>query len=174
LAGVLSDPLDTLIIHGAFCSFALVAISQLRSRRVGRLAVAACMDENALRALGYSPTRLRLQAFVLAAVLAGMAGSLQTHYIGAVEPRMASIPQTVLFLCGTVLSGRKSVWGCFLGSFFLIVVPEMLQKGLTIGGSPVWYAFPLVQVSYGALISIAAFFLFPRGAMIAKRSFGNQ
>lgn len=162
LAGVLTDNLDAVLIHGLFCGLCLGLIAFIRRRRLGRLATAARLDENALRVSGYSPTLIKLQIFVLASVMGGAAGALQANYLGAVEPRQAALSQSVLFLCGAVLSGNRSVLGAFLGAFFLVGVPELLQKGLTAWAGRGWQVFPAIQVLYGILLIGVAFALFPR------------
>jgi branched-chain amino acid transport system permease protein len=161
LQGVLGNDADVLAVALLFFIGAVVAVIWIRSTRIGKLAHAARMDEHALAALGHDPVMVKTQVFSAAAFLAAFSGATVAHYLGAVEPRMASIQQTILILCGTILSGRGSVFGVLLGAAFVVVVPEILQSILSSGSESSWRAFPAAQIVYGCLVIATAAVLFP-------------
>ena len=103
-----------------------------------------------------------------------IAGALQAHVIGAVEPSMSSVHMTVLFLCGTILSGRRTSLGTLLGAAFLVVIPLLMQKFLSSELGSQWKVFPFVHVIYGILVAGVAFMLFPRVKSLLKFEMDEQ
>jgi branched-chain amino acid transport system permease protein len=159
--------IDAFLICFSFCGICFLIIYYLRNVRFGLLIRACRDDENAIISMGYRALMLKVEMFVSASAMAGTAGALHAHFIGAVEPNMSSIQLTVLLLCGTILSGRKHVWGAFIGAGFLIIVPEMLQRFFITEWGAHWQVFPIVQVCYGILVICVTIFIFPkiRGAL---------
>lgn len=136
----------------------LTGIHWLRQRRIGAIIVAVRVDENAAAALGIRPVLVKLQAFLLSSFLAALAGGMQAHLLGVVEPRMASISMTVVLLVGTILSGRKA-WGCVFGATFVVLMPELLQRLFLLRSEPHWRVFLASQAIYGAIIIALVFSL---------------
>jgi branched-chain amino acid transport system permease protein len=162
LHGFITDAVDSLLINMVFAGTALWLVSWIRTSRIGMLTKAVKFDENALSILGFRPLLIKVQVFAISALFAGTAGAMQAHYLGVVEPKMSSVYQTVLILCGTILSGSKSVMGSLLGASFLIVLPEILQNIFSKYFGTDWQVFPVVHIVYGVFIILVAFFLFPR------------
>lgn len=87
----------------------------------------------ALRVLGESPTlaeslgrsafRLKISAYVLGALPAGIAGALFTYLTGFVSPDSFTIDVLIAVLAATVVGGADSVWGAPLGAALLVLGP---------------------------------------------------
>ena len=170
----LSAPsIDVLIILLCITAFCLLVIFRISRTRFGRLVDASRIDENMTSILGFSPLKIRSQVFLLAGIFAGGAGALQAHYIGAVDPTLSSIQMTILILCGTILSGNKSFWGCSVGTVFIILLPEVLQRLLTFLFGSNWIIFQWVQVLYGLIIVILVFTVFPVKKSFLKSDVGG-
>lgn len=171
LSNFISSEMDSLILCFLFVAFCFSVVNFVRTRRFGMYVLACRDDENALRALGVRTLLVKVQVFSTASLLAGAAGAFHAHYLGAIEPKMSSITNTVLIVCGTILCGRKNVFGCLFGAFFLAAIPEILDRViqsdagknliLRFTDDP-WKIFPLMQISYGLLVIIIALFIFPR------------
>jgi branched-chain amino acid transport system permease protein len=170
---ILPDGLDSLIIHLLIAGLCLTFIKWIRIRRFGILVSAAHSDETALSTMGYRTTLLKVQVFAIAGFLAALAGALHAHYLGALEPRMSSIQQTVLILCGTILSGKKSVFGTLIGASFIVVLPEILQYLLVSGLGSGRFVFPFVQILYGILIIFVTLLVFPRVRSALRSKMGS-
>jgi len=162
LTKYISPTIDSLFICIIFTCICFTIIYKIRKLRVGILIKACRNDENALVALGHRPLILKLEVFSIAGCFAGIAGSIHAHYLGAVEPHMASISQTILFLCGTILSGKKYILGTFIGAAFLIVIPEVLQRIFIAKWGVMWQIFPIVQICYGILIVCVTIIIFSK------------
>jgi branched-chain amino acid transport system permease protein len=84
-------------------------------------------DENAAQAVGVPVTRVKVIAFVLSAVLAGIAGGLVAWNRSYIDPPSMFDPtidlQTVVFV---LLGGIGTVWGPLLGSVVLTLIGEVL------------------------------------------------
>jgi len=162
-----------LLVILIFVSISFLAVSIINKTRIGLLFEASRVDESTVQILGYSPLKIKLQAFVISGLLGGAAGAMQAHYIGAVDPGLCSLSQTILILCGTILSGRKSILGSFIGSFFIIVVPEIIQKMISLQFGSSWQIFPAIQVIYGMLIIIISFSVFRQKQSFLRIEIGN-
>lgn len=87
------------------------------------LALQAMRDNpRRLRALGYPIAALRLVAFVIAGVIAGLGGLLSVWLNGSVSPGTAGINATMEVLIAAVLGGLRHPIGAFAGAFAFAVI----------------------------------------------------
>jgi len=84
----------------------------------GRTLRAVREDDVAARALGKSPTRIRLQAFALGGAIMGLAGAVQTHFIGFVAPGnflpMMTFQVWAMLIVGGSGNNRGAIFGAVL------------------------------------------------------------
>ena len=84
-------------------------------------------DESAAQAVGVPTTRVKVTAFALSAVLAGLAGGLVAWNRSYIDPPSMFDPtvdlQTVVFV---LFGGIGTVWGPLIGSVILTIVGEQL------------------------------------------------
>jgi branched-chain amino acid transport system permease protein len=69
---------------------------------------------------------LRLQVFVLAGTLAGLAGSLYAPYQGFVSPEILYWTKSGEVLLATVLGGIYSFWGPPVGAGIMLSLKDVL------------------------------------------------
>jgi len=106
--------------------------------RVGRAFVAMRDHDLAAELLGINLFKYKLQAFFLAAVYAGIAGSLAAHQIRHINSETFNLIDSVMFMGMLVIGGL----GSNLGPIFGTIVVELLIEGATLLG-PVFIAtFP--------------------------------
>jgi branched-chain amino acid transport system permease protein len=88
-------------------------------------------------AMGASVFRHKLLAFVLAALLASVAGWLFAHLQRTVNPSPFGIGRSLDYLFMAVLGGVGHIWGAFVGAAFTSVLKDVLQAWLPklFGGS---------------------------------------
>jgi branched-chain amino acid transport system permease protein len=96
-------------------------------------------DETAAAALGKSPARYRLEAFVLGAMVMGLGGGIYVHFVGFVAPEdflpiLTFQVWTMLVVGGSgsnrgALVGGVLVWGLWSASGALVaaVLPQAMQ-----------------------------------------------
>lgn len=86
-------------------------LSNLIESRVGRALRAIHGSENAASAVGIPIARFKTQVFVLAAVLAAVAGVLLTHYNAGIGPSDASVMKSVRYVAIVAVGGMANLRG---------------------------------------------------------------
>ncbi len=104
----------------------IVAYNASRSR-MGRAFVAIRDNDLAAELLGVNLFAYKLQAFFLAAVFAGLAGSLAAHNIRHINSETFGLIDSVIFLGMLIVGGL----GSNLGPFFGAILIELLTEGAT-------------------------------------------
>ncbi len=96
--------------------------------RLGIALDAIRMDEDAVRSSGLNTTRLKLFAFMVSAMVAGIGGALYIHYLGSIAPRgIFEINFLFTILVAALLGGAGSIVGPIIGAFFLTFLLELLR-----------------------------------------------
>ncbi len=90
-------------------------IRQILRSRTGRSLLAIREDQLAAEALGVFVAKQKIMAFVLSAVLAGVAGVLYAFFVRCLSPEGFSIIESTEFLIFLVLGGVGNLWGPALG-----------------------------------------------------------
>jgi branched-chain amino acid transport system permease protein len=110
------------------CAGLAMAACWLATRGRRRTAYAMLRDAPlAAAASGLDLGRLRTQAFVLGAALAGAAGALHVHTLRVVSPEILAFDTMVLCLTMTVIGGRLRLAGAVLGALLLTHLPEWFR-----------------------------------------------
>jgi branched-chain amino acid transport system permease protein len=99
--------------------FVFASLRVLLASPFGRVVVALRENEHRLRMLGYATFRYKLVCFVLAGMLAGLAGWLAAAHDGLVNPEALEL----------VLQGWTKHWQLLLGGFIVLSVLFM-PRGL--------------------------------------------
>ena len=92
-------------------ALAMLLLLNLIRSRAGRALRALHGAEEAAAAMGVDVSRLKLQVFVLSAVLAGVAGAFLTHFNGGIGPSETSILKSVRYVAIVAVGGMGSLWG---------------------------------------------------------------
>ncbi len=107
--------------------FAVVFSLQLVRSRVGRALRAIHTSESAARSLGVNIGRLKIQVFVLSAVLSSVAGCLYAHFVTFINPSGFSLMYSIRFVTMAAVGGMANIWGAVAGTTFLTILPEKLR-----------------------------------------------
>lgn len=117
-----------------FLWFALVvlaliaaAAALLHASRYGRAMIAVRDDELAAEMTGIDTTRIKVGAFVLAAICAAIAGALFACHTRFVAPEDFSYPHSINYLAMLIVGGEGSIVGAILGAVVLTFLPEWLR-----------------------------------------------
>lgn len=110
-------------------ALALLVIFFLRlsKSKFGRSLEAIREDETAAAVMGIDVARYKLFAFVMGALIAGVAGALNAHYTFFLSPREYGFDPAVDILTMAVLGGTSSFVGPILGAAILTILPEALR-----------------------------------------------
>lgn len=121
-------PKATTLVLAAAVAFAVIAAAlAFKESRSGLLLRSSRDDEVASGALGAHIPRLRWQAFVLSAFIAGIGGGLWGHFITSFSPNAFYLRETFVILGMLVIGGPNTVTGAVLGAFVVTTAFEGLR-----------------------------------------------
>nr|WP_249780115.1 branched-chain amino acid ABC transporter permease [Bradyrhizobium sp. dw_411] len=103
------------------------AVSLLRSP-TGRAFNAIRNNEAVAQTLGIPVARMKIQAFVLSAFYAGLAGGLYSTAVGFIDPLEFGLGTSVRHVIYIVVGGVGSVGGSVVGAVLLTFLPELLRS----------------------------------------------
>ncbi|HAS33138.1 MAG: branched-chain amino acid ABC transporter permease [Microbacterium sp.] len=132
--------------------------------RLGHLARATRENEQRVRVLGLSPFTVRLTVFVIAAVLASLAGIAYMLLQSGTVPRAVSADLTITILVMVVLGGVGFRWGAIVGGVLYTLLDQrltVLAGSEAITGLPDVLRIPLSEPLFllGALFILVVMFL---------------
>ncbi|AGH86018.1 branched-chain amino acid ABC transporter permease [Ralstonia pseudosolanacearum] len=105
----------------------LFVLARLRRSKVGRAFEAIKEDETAAGLMGINVAGTKLLAFVLGAMIAGLAGALNAHLTFFIGPAEFGFDRGVEILTMAILGGTSGLTGPVLGSVILSLLPELLR-----------------------------------------------
>jgi branched-chain amino acid transport system permease protein len=105
----------------------LGSMHRLMTCRFGRALVGIRENELAAEAMGVHTTRYKIQAFVLAAFYAGIAGSYYAHFVKYISPDSFYIYESFILLAMLAFGGQGNLIGPVVGAAVLIIIPEMFR-----------------------------------------------
>lgn len=132
----------------------LVAALRIKASSLGRAYLSIREDEVAAEAMGVNATRYKVQAFVVAAFFAGLAGSLYAHQLPIRAADLGFLKSFDIIIV-IVLGGLGSISGAVLAAVVLTMLPEWLRD---VGGGVDRY-----RVIIYALLLVAMMVLRPQG-----------
>jgi len=132
-----------------FNGLAFLAVHNLLNSRMGR-AIRSLKDPVMAQSFGVSTTSLNVAIFVLAAVLAGLSGWLNVHYVSVVNPGPFGVGASIDYLFMVIVGGTSSLAGALLGPAVvegLRTVVRDIMPGLSgVGGSFEIMAFGAIVI----------------------------
>ncbi|MBL8047786.1 MAG: branched-chain amino acid ABC transporter permease [Chthonomonas sp.] len=110
-------------------AFVTIAVCRnLLQNAQGLAFIAVREDEVAANAMGVNTTRIKVGAFVLGSMFAGMAGSLFANFDGFLTPDKFKMDISFLILTMVVLGGTGSITGSVVAAIVLYIIPEQLRN----------------------------------------------
>ncbi|MDX2163354.1 MAG: branched-chain amino acid ABC transporter permease [bacterium] len=159
------DNFEYITISLPMLLIAMFFVYRLERSRVGRAFAALREDELAAAAMGIAPTRYKVLAFVMGAVLAGIVGALNAHLLNTWNTRQGTFDAAILTLAFVIIGGSRTFLGPVMGGLLLTALPEVLRAVAGIDGLPPIVAQFLTEgrlIIYGLLIAFGTLF-FPQG-----------
>ncbi len=118
------------LLYLALALGAVTVCHNVQRSRLGRAMVAVRESELAAAALGISPARIKVIAFVLSSFLAGVAGAMfawQQQYLTIVPP--FDLGMSVAYVAMLVLGGIGTTFGAVAGALAWVVLAPVLEEG---------------------------------------------
>jgi branched-chain amino acid transport system permease protein len=132
-----------------------------RESRAGLQLRASREDELAAGSFGVNVRFRRLQAWTLAAVLAGLSGALLAHFITAFSPKQFYFALTFSYIVMLIIGGTATVSGAIAGTVIVLVIRELLRElesGFQIGAIAVGPIFGATQIVLALLMLLVMYF----------------
>jgi urea transport system permease protein len=151
----LKDPTNKLMLYSiaaVVLLLALAAARQLMHSRFGELLVAVRDQEERVRFLGYDPATIKTVTYVIAAVMAGIAGALFVPIVGIISPADVGVIPSIAFLIGVAIGGRATLLGPVLGALSVAVAQTSLAS-----------TFPSFWVYFQGLLFVLVIGFMPGG-----------
>ena len=106
----------------------VIAVRHLNYSRIGRAWESIREDETAAELMGVNTFKLKLLAYAMGALFAGLAGSFFCARMRFVSPESFTFLESAMVLSMVVLGGMGSIPGIILGAAALIVLPEVFRE----------------------------------------------
>lgn len=140
------------MIAAVILLLSLAAARQLMHSRFGELLVAVRDQEERVRFLGYDPATVKTVTYVVAAVLAGIAGALFVPLVGIISPADVGVIPSIAFLIGVAIGGRATLLGPVLGAVCVAAAQSSLSS-----------TFPSFWVYFQGLLFVLVIGFMPGG-----------
>jgi branched-chain amino acid transport system permease protein len=123
----LDGPLAFYALSWIFCFLVLLLALLLANSHFGRAWRALATNQEIAAALGIDVPRQRLLVFVIAAVMAALAGSLYVEFTSFVGPDLYDINIVITLFLMLFVGGRGSTVGPIVGAGILVIVPQLIS-----------------------------------------------
>ncbi|RII84314.1 branched-chain amino acid ABC transporter permease [Neopusillimonas maritima] len=134
-----------------------VFLAMLMRSRFGAALTGILVNEQRMRAAGFSTFGYKLTAYIIASGLGGLAGILYAAKDGYVNPELMNWEQSGLVLLMVILGGMGRLSGAVIGTITLILLQEIFQSQALFGEFAVHW-----HLTFGlAIIILVA--LMPKG-----------
>ncbi|HUG57830.1 MAG TPA: branched-chain amino acid ABC transporter permease [Candidimonas sp.] len=139
----------------AVMALALGIVLWLSTSRLGRQLRAIKNDEGAAACVGINVPRVRLKAWILAAIIPALVGGVEAWYTNVVDPEYSF----------HVLVTAKSIIYGMAGGFGTIIGPVIGAIALVGIDHVIWESFPLINLLLLGLVIIFLMLFLPRGVV---------
>ncbi len=144
-----------------FALGALVVAYAFQVSRWGLMLRASRDDEVAAKSSAVGVVRMRLVAFVVSAMIVGVAGALYGHFLGILTADSFYLSLTFVTLAMLVVGGVGSLTGAVTGVIVVTIVVEVLRHmevGATVGGTLVHLPQGSQEIGLGMVMALIMIF----------------
>jgi len=115
-----------------YLTLAILALLTLAARMIEHSKYGAALravhdDELAAEAVGLNPTQLKVLAFVLCGIYAGVGGALYASLMQYISPEVYAAERSQMLAMMLVIGGMGSLPGSIMGAVLLTFLPEVLR-----------------------------------------------
>ncbi|MCK5779122.1 MAG: branched-chain amino acid ABC transporter permease [Rhodospirillales bacterium] len=150
----ISSKSEFIVLGLLILAFSALCIWGLTRGAFGRILHGLREDEVYTESLGWNVRAVKIIAFAVSAVLAGLAGSLYGFYVAYIDPTYFTVMESILILSIVIVGGAGSFAGPVIGASVLVLMPEALRF---IGFTPS-LAGNMRELVYGLLLVLILLF----------------
>lgn len=140
-------------LHWLVAGIVLLGVLALGRTRLGKSMMAIRDDEVAANAIGMRVIHVKLLAFMISGLIAGVSGVLMAHFIGFISPDFFTIDQSLLLLTMALLGGVRRPEGAVMGSILMVSIQELFRR------------FAELQLLFYGLTMLVVILFFPKGIL---------
>ena len=154
VAGVIFFP--SLILRGPYyyIGFIMMVGVYLIMKKIGRSKLGFALrtireDEDAAAAIGINPTKYKVIAVVISAIIAGLVGFFYVSYIRYIDPDVMIQSKSTEIVLPAVVGGAAYIEGPLIGGLIMIPLSELLRANFAAilpGINMLMYAIVLIVV----------------------------
>lgn len=115
------------VLYGVIVAILTGILGILKFSPFGRSLLAMRDDELAARSLGLPVRKLKIEAFLIASAMVGIAGCMYASYVRFIDPSSFTLNESILMLSMVIVGGTGNIRGPLLGAAVLIALPELLR-----------------------------------------------
>lgn len=160
------EPVSYYYFAGAVVGLSLYVLWRIERSPVGLTFHAVHWQDKLAQSTGVDVRAYRTLAFVIASGFAGLAGALQGHYIGTVNPNSFDVELMVFVLTWAIVGGTATFYGPILGCVVLTVLNEIVLRdldSLAEGTALAFIDFDQARPLFYGLILILSILFMPKG-----------
>jgi branched-chain amino acid transport system permease protein len=135
---------------------------RIRNSHVGLAMIAVRDDEIATATSSVGVTRIKVQAFALSAVYAGLSGALFAHMTNFIAPDDFALSHSIIYLAMLIIGGEGSIVGAIVGAIIVTFMPELMRD---LGAA--------YMIFFGCLMLLILIFL-PKGLLSLVSMVGRR
>ena len=83
-------------------------------------------DDRVAASLGINVVFIKVAAFAVSAMVAGIAGALYAHYLGYIRPDTFDVELALFVVLYVILGGTNNMWGPLVGAIIMTLLPEYI------------------------------------------------
>ena len=151
---MLHTPFQYSIIGATMCLLVLCPLFFIYRSPFAILLKAIRENENAAASFGINTKFVYLQAFVISACIASIAGSFYATYLTYIDPTSFSLEESIMQVAILLFGGTGNKKGPFWGVVIMMLLPEVL----TFVGLPDAQAHNVRKIIYGLLLTVIMYF----------------
>lgn len=132
----------------------VVAVTNLRRSRFGRVLIAARENESNLQSFGVSAVRAKLSAFAVSGLIAGLGGALLAFELRGVSVQSFPPERSVEVFLFVVLGGVTSMGGVALGAIYYALVSYFFPTNFVFQSLRPFLTIFVLWISPGGLVAL--------------------
>ena len=105
----------------------IIVIRNIVHSAQGRAMISIKENEIASEAMGIDTRKYKILAFVIAGVIAGIAGGLYSQYVNFIDPKSFNFMKSIDIVIFIVVGGMGSISGSVISASILTFLPESLR-----------------------------------------------
>lgn len=131
----------------------MMVVYNIVKSRTGRAFMGISRSESAAAAMGISPLKYRVMAFVTATFFASVAGVVYALYFQSAPTRQWGLLESLTIIAIVVVGGFKSIFGMFFGAFVIHGLSELFLKDI----------FGDITYIFSGVLLILVILFYPKG-----------